>query len=253
MEDLNHKPKEVIKKRIEEMAQGWLRQSEEQKRMGMLTCRLKDILNGEYPSAGTEFYRGMSAIENGQSYDPKKDTEYLARPGPASKLKTEELMRLEVDLVSRAHGGKSPNCLKQIRIELFRRKLVGIEGLNVVRQICRLCRKKYRSKITHAELFRALWPCQPYDGCADGSRIRLALDAAMLFCIENGLPPMNTLVVNRLDRGLTQNDIKMIYETAKYLGVVVGSKPSEYVSEEAEVAEEIHYFCEKRGATLTLA
>ena len=227
--------------RLMKFALSWCSTSEKEQRISIQRERLSDILEGKYPSFGTKLLRIISAYHNDETYDPNNDAEFPARPGAASELTTDELLRLETCLVSGIQENEHSLGLQQIRIELFRRKVGGIDGMDVVRQICRLCVKSYRDHITYATLSRALWPRQTFEGHGEGSRIKQALDAAMLFCVENDLPLMNTLVVSRVDHKLSKRDVQTIHETARHLCVDVGSDPDSYIREETEAARDIYF------------
>jgi hypothetical protein len=155
-----------------------------------------------------------------------------------SDLNLEELTDLEGRLTQEKLGKQNSDLLK-VRAELCRRDIGDVNALEVLQKIVRLCSKPPHGRTTHVRLFRALWPREAFEGRGEGSRIMKALKAVMVLCIENELPPLNLLVVNRTDRNPTRADVKWVYELAKRLGAEVGSDPDEYVTAEMEIAVDI--------------
>ena len=155
-----------------------------------------------------------------------------------SHFTRDELMCMEERLV-RENRSKHRLDLSKVRAELCRRDIGDVNALTALQKIVRLCSKSPHGRTTHVRLSRALWPREPFEGRGEGSRIMRALDAVMLLCFESGLPPLNLLVVSKINHDPARADLIKVYKFAKRLGVEVGSGPDEYVAAEMGVAKEI--------------
>jgi hypothetical protein len=160
-------------------------------------------------------------------------------PRPVSKLTDAELQAIEENLVKKGVTESKHYALKDVRRERLRRATKGLDGREVVSHILGLAALSPDYYTSYGALHACLWPGEKFIGHHSMRKTMNALGAAILSCVESGLPCMTTLVVDARDRQLSDRAARNIYETLKGLGVEVGSSVEDYVLEQTLAAMDV--------------
>jgi hypothetical protein len=158
---------------------------------------------------------------------------------PVGKLTDAQLQALEHNFVEKSALASKHYILKDIRRELLRRATAGIDGGEVVRVILSLAGKSPDCFTTYGELHAKLWADKRFVGHGSMTKVKKALGAAILYCVQNGLPCVTTLVVQAGERTLSERASVNICDTLRGLGVEVGSNIEEYVLEQTLAAMDV--------------
>lgn len=153
-------------------------------------------------------------------------------PRPVSKLTDAELATVEDRLVEQGLTESPYHTLADVRRERLRRATKGLDGGEVVGHILALAAASRDYLTTYGALHASLWPGEVWSAYKSIGKIKKALGAAILYCVENGLPCLTTLVVHANTRGLSESAAGNIYETLKDLGVEVGANIEDYILEQ---------------------
>ena len=160
-------------------------------------------------------------------------------PRPVEKLTDAELVTLEGNFVKKNVVVSKHYALADVRREILRRATKGIDGGEVVRHIVELAAKSSDCFTTYGALFSKLWPSEQFIGNGSVSRVMMALGAAILWGVQQGLPCVTTLVVQTNGRRLSERAAANIYATLKGLGVEVGDNIEDYILAETLAAMDL--------------
>ena len=160
-------------------------------------------------------------------------------PRLVSELTDEKLANLEANFVAAGVVASLHYTLKEISRERLRRATMGFDSREVVSHILGLAATSADCFTTYGALHAGLWPGEKFVGHASIGKVKKALAAAILYCVENGLPCITTLVVHAKTRSLSDRAGRNIYETLKGLGVEVGANVEDYVLEQTLAAMDV--------------
>lgn len=160
-------------------------------------------------------------------------------PRPVDKLTDAELQALEENFVKKGVVVSKHYALRDVRRELLRRATAGIDGGEVFNHIASLAGNSPDSLVAYGDLYSRLWPNDLFVGNGSVGRIMKALDAAICYCVQRGLPCITTLVVKAKDRSLSERAAANIYNTLKGLGVQVGGDVEEFILVQTLAAMEV--------------
>jgi hypothetical protein len=160
-------------------------------------------------------------------------------PRLVSKLTDEELANLEANFVAAGVEASQLYSLQHVRRERLRRATKGLDGREVVGHIMALAAASSDYFTAYGDLHASLWPTEKFVGHASIGKVKKALGAAILYCVENGLPCLTTLVVHAKTRSLSDRAARNIYETLKGLGVEVGDSVEDFVLEQTLAAMDV--------------
>jgi hypothetical protein len=160
-------------------------------------------------------------------------------PCPVGKLTDEQLAMLEDRYVKGGITVGPYYTLQEIRRELLRRATDGFNGSEVVSHIMALAAASRDYLTTYGDLHSRLWVNEPFIGHHSVRQTMKALGAAILYCVESGLPCMTALVVDAGDRRLSDRATHNIYNEMKKLGQDVGANVEDYVLEQTLAAMDV--------------
>lgn len=150
-------------------------------------------------------------------------------PRPVTHLTDGELASLEHNHISKGVTVGPLYTLREIRNELMRREARGYDGKHVTRTIMELCASSPHFVVTYGELYKALHPTEEWSAHGSLNKIKRSLGACILYCVENDLPIISTLVVRASDNDLSDGAKTNIYNTCERLGHDVGGDPEDFV------------------------
>jgi hypothetical protein len=174
----------------------------------------------------------VAANDNHKPHGPKG-------PRPVSKLTDAELANLEANFVAAGVEASQLYTLQDVRSERQRRATKGLDGGEVVGHIIALAAASSDYFTPYGALHASLWPGEKFVGHASIGQVKKALGAAILYCVEAGLPCLTTLVVHAQTRSLSDCAARNIYETLKGLGVEVGDSVEDFVLEQTLAAMDV--------------
>lgn len=160
-------------------------------------------------------------------------------PRPVSKLTDAELATVEGRLVEQGLTESPYHTLADVRRERLCRATKGLDGGEVVGHILALAAASRSYLTTYGALHASLWPGEVWSAYKSIGKIKKALGAAILYCVENGLPCLTTLVVHANTGCLAELATRNIYDTLKGLGVEVGDSVEDYVLEQTLAAMDL--------------
>jgi len=160
-------------------------------------------------------------------------------PRAVTQLTDAELDNLERNFLARGVAVGPHYTLREVRHEKMRREAVGFDGAKVVHTILQLCAASPDLCTSYVGLHDALWPTECWSAYASLTKIKKALGAALLYCNDNDLAAVTTLVVRAADRRLSDAATVNIYNTCKRLGQDVGVSADDFVLRNAIAAMDL--------------
>lgn len=157
-------------------------------------------------------------------------------PRPISALSNDQLasFRRNYDAKGVETGGLY--SLAEIKLELLRRTPSELDPRKVSSRIIELARGSEDGLVTYGELWQDFHPGATWRGNADQQVIGNALARVVAYCIDQGLPVVTALVVQKSGRKLSDQAIDNIFNEARDLGVETGPNARQFVDNERERA-----------------
>ena len=157
-------------------------------------------------------------------------------PRPISALSNEQLASFQRNYDAKGVDTGGLYSLAEIKLELLRRKPSDLDPRKLLSRIIELARCSKDGLVTYGELWQDFHPGKTWRGNADQQVIGNALARLVAYCIDQGLPIVTVLVVQKNGRKLSDQAIDNIFNEAKELGVETGADARVFVEGERERA-----------------
>ncbi|WP_156092569.1 hypothetical protein [Rhodovibrio salinarum] len=129
-------------------------------------------------------------------------------------------------------GGKY--TLNECVSERLRRKGMAYTGEDVTRVILRQSRSSPDNLVTYSEVWKTFYPDKKWVGHGSQTEVKKALDAAIIYCIQNSLPIVTSIVVQSSSRQLTSEAKDNIKSRVRQFGFSVHEDAEDFVHIQAE-------------------
>lgn len=149
---------------------------------------------------------------------------------PISAYSDYELDSLEHNYRKAARISGGAYTLHEVMNEKSKRATGGLDGKQLVSLILELSSQSQDGFTTYADLWAALYPANPWCGNKTVRAIMEVMDIAILYCVDNGLPIVTTLIVRSDTRKQSANAVTNIYNAARTYGVAVGTSEEDFVT-----------------------
>ena len=156
-------------------------------------------------------------------------------------MSVSDLSEREIDSFIRNYVDRGMNvggkfALAELKLEKMRRVKSPFSPKETAKVIVEHAKKSPDGLVTYKQIWEVFRPGAIWIGNAPRTEMAKVLAAVIVYCVDNKLPILSTLVVRANPRNHSEEAIVNIYNEAKSLGLEVGSDAHLFVKNQQDIA-----------------